>query len=149
MVTAYIILFSILVGRMFYLQIVHGEEYEQQSTYQSTKTREIKSSRGKIYDCNGKILASNEQTYAITLEDTGELETSQEKNEMIIKMLRIIERNNDIVDLEFPIMIDKKNRIKFSVDEAAQLRFKKDIFYNVNLGKYVPYKLDKKSEKRK
>ena len=129
MVTAYIILFSILVGRMFYLQIIHGEEYEQQSTYQSTKTREIKSSRGKIYDCNGKLLASNEQTYAITLEDTGELETSQEKNEMIIKMLRIIEKNHDIIDLEFPITIDKKNRIKFSVDESAQYRFKKDIFY--------------------
>ena len=28
-------------------------------------------------------------------------------------------------------------------------KLEKDIFYNVNLGKYVPYKLDKKSEKRK
>ena len=129
MVTAYIVLFSILVGRMFYLQIIHGEEYEKQSTYQSTKNREIKSFRGKIFDCNGTLLASNEQTYAITLEDTGEIQESKKKNEMIIRMLRIIEKNGDIVDLEFPITIDKKNKIKFSVDKAAQLRFKKDIFF--------------------
>ncbi len=129
MVVAYIVLFSILVGRMFYLQIIHGEEYEQESAFQSTKNRELKSSRGKIYDCNGKLLATNEQKYAVTFEDTGELETSEQKNQMIIKMVRIIEKNDDDIDLEFPLSIDKRDKIRYSVDDDAVLRFKRDIFY--------------------
>lgn len=129
MIIAYVLLFSILIGRMFYLQIIHGDEYEQESTFRDTKSREIKSARGKIYDCNGVLLASNEQTYAITLEDTGELEASEDKNQMIIKMVRILSVNNEKIDLEFPISIDRKGKKRFTVEKAAELRFKKDIFY--------------------
>ena len=58
----YIVLFSILVGRLFYLQIIEGEVYDEKATIKNTKAKTLKSSRGKIYDCNGKLLASNEQS---------------------------------------------------------------------------------------
>ena len=66
LIVVYVVLFSILVGRLFYLQIVQGEAYDEQATIKNEKQKTIKSSRGKIYDCNGKLLASNEQSYAIT-----------------------------------------------------------------------------------
>ena len=34
LVTTYILLFSILVGRMFYLQIVKGETYDREASLQ-------------------------------------------------------------------------------------------------------------------
>ena len=117
LIVVYVVLFSILVGRLFYLQIVQGEAYDEQATIKNEKQKTIKSSRGKIYDCNGKLLASNEQSYAITLEDTGEIESNKQMNEMILKCINLIEKNGDKVTVDFPITIDKKGRFKFTVDK--------------------------------
>ncbi len=129
LIVIYIVLFSILVGRLFYLQIVQGETYDEKATIKNTKVKTLKSSRGKIYDCNGKLLASNEQSYSITIEDTGELEDNKTMNEMILKCISLIEKHGDKISVEFPIEIDKKGRFKFNVDKNAQLRFKREIYY--------------------
>lgn len=129
LVVTYILLFSILVGRMFYLQIIHGETYDTQATLQKQKQKTIKSARGKIYDCNGKLLATNEQSYAVTMEDSKELTDNLSKNRVILKCIRLIEKNNDTLDLDFPIAMGKNGKHVFTVNNAAQLRFKRDLFY--------------------
>ncbi|MCM1244233.1 MAG: penicillin-binding transpeptidase domain-containing protein [Roseburia sp.] len=129
LIVIYIVLFSILVSRLFYLQIVQGETYDEKAAIKNTKIKTLKSSRGKIYDCNGKLLASNEQSYSITIEDTGELEDNKTMNEMILKCISLIEKHGDKISVEFPIEINKKGRFKFNVDKNAQLRFKREIYY--------------------
>lgn len=129
LVTTYVLLFSILVGRMFYLQIINGETYDRQASLQKQKIKTIKSARGKIYDCNGKLLVSNEQSYSITLEDSGELKTNIEKNKMIMKCIALIEKYGDKLNLDFPIERNKNGKFKYNVNHAAELRFKRDIFY--------------------
>lgn len=129
LIIVYIVLFGILVSRLFYLQIVQGETYDQKAAIKNTKVKKLKSSRGKIYDCNGKLLASNEQSYSITLEDTGELKDNKSMNEMILKCISLIKKNGDKISVDFPIVIDKKGRFKFNVDKNAQLRFKREIYY--------------------
>ncbi len=125
----YILLFSILVGRMFYLQIIKGEVYDKEASIQKKKVKTIKSARGKIYDCNGRLLATNEQSYAVTIEDSGELKDNKSKNEMILKCISLIEKNKDTVDLDFPIVITKKGKFKYNVEKSAELRFKRDIYF--------------------
>lgn len=129
LIIVYIVLFSILVGRLFYLQIIEGEVYDEKATIKNTKAKTLKSSRGKIYDCNGKLLASNEQSYSITIEDTGELKENKEMNEMILKCISLIEKYGDKISVEFPIEITKNGRFKFNVDKNAQLRFKREIYF--------------------
>lgn len=129
LIITYVLLFSILIGRMFYLQIINGETYDKEASLQKQKIETIKSARGKIYDCNGKLLATNEQSYSITIEDSGELKTNVEKNAMIVKCISLIEKNGDKVALDFPISITKKGKFKYNVSKAAELRFKRDIFY--------------------
>lgn len=129
LVTMYIILFSILIGRMFYLQIISGEKYDKQASIRNTKVRNIKSARGQIYDCNGKLLAGNEQSYAVTIEDTGDLTDNISKNTMILKCVELIKKNGDKIELEFPIRITKKGKKVFRVEKNAELRFKRDIFF--------------------
>lgn len=129
LVITYIVLFSILVGRMFFLQIISGESYNKKASLQKQKVKTIKSARGKIYDSSGKLLATNEQSYAITIEDSGELKDNLSKNTMILKCIHLIEKNGDSMDLEFPIEIAKNGKFKFNVNKTAQLRFKRDIFY--------------------
>ncbi len=128
-VLTYILLFSILIGRMFYLQIVKGETYDREASLQKQKTKTIRSARGKIYDCNGRLLVTNEQSYSITLEDSGELSENKDKNAMIVKCIALIEKNGDELDVEFPITRTKKGKFRYNVNRAAELRFKRDIFF--------------------
>ncbi|MCH5265642.1 MAG: hypothetical protein J1F02_07060 [Lachnospiraceae bacterium] len=142
MIITYIVLFSILVGRMFYLQIVKGETYDREASLQMQKTKTIKSARGKIYDSTGKLLAANEQSYAITMEDSGELEDNFSKNTMIRKCIKLIEKNGDEIDLEFPLVINKKGKIQWAVNKSAQLRFKRDIFFCKSIDELTPKQQD-------
>lgn len=129
LIVTYVLLFSILIGRMFYLQIINGETYDKKASLQKQKVKTIKSARGKIYDCNGKLLVTNEQSYSITMEDSGELKNNIDKNAMIAKCIKLIEKNGDKLDLDFPITRTPKGKFKFNVNQAAELRFKRDIFF--------------------
>ncbi|MBE5936697.1 MAG: hypothetical protein E7265_01550 [Lachnospiraceae bacterium] len=128
-VIIYVILFFIVVVRMFTLQIVKGDTYIDKTITTTKKERDIKGSRGKIYDCNGKLLASNELSYNVIIEDTGEVTDNAQKNAMIHKMLNIIKKNGDKVDISFPIKLSKDNKLEFSVDENSVLRFKRDAYF--------------------
>lgn len=129
LILVYIVLFSILVGRLFYLQIIQGETYDQKATIKNTKIKTLKSSRGKIYDCNGKVLATNEQSYSITIEDTGQFKDNKTTNETILRCISLIEKYGDRISVDFPIEITKKGKFRFTVDKNAQLRFKREIYY--------------------
>ena len=48
---------GVLIHRIFELQIVNGEQYLNEFSLKIRKERSIPSSRGKIYDRNGKLLA--------------------------------------------------------------------------------------------
>lgn len=59
------ILFMILVLRLFYLQIIKGEEYKKEATLNSLKQSVVPTLRGKIYDKNGEMLATNTTGYQL------------------------------------------------------------------------------------
>lgn len=129
----YIILFFILIIRMFSLQIVEGEDFVDRTVETDEKDRDIKSTRGKIYDCNGNLLATNQISYSVTIEDTGEVTTNAEKNEMIYKMIQILKKNNEKLDIDFEISINKNNEFVFNGDETSELRFKRDAYFKKSI----------------
>lgn len=92
----FILLFAILVNRLFSLQIADTDTYASQAAKRTEKTKSIKATRGKIYDCNGKLLAYNKLSYNIVFaeNDTTADLTSEEKNTMIYKLLKLMEREN-------------------------------------------------------
>ena len=67
----FVILSGILIHRLYVLQIIHGESYRNNFSMKTTKTRTLKSTRGNIYDRNGKNLATNELSNSLTIEDSG------------------------------------------------------------------------------
>ncbi|WP_167956491.1 penicillin-binding transpeptidase domain-containing protein [Anaerosporobacter faecicola] len=127
-VMIYLLLCFALVSRIFTIQIVDGEEHEVEAQQKITKERELKSTRGNILDRNGELLAYNEVSYSITYEDTGELTTNAEKNAMIYKLIRIIEKNDDVLAGDFFIQLDKDGNFTFQKDGSSELRFKRDVF---------------------
>ena len=63
---------GVLIHRVFELQIVNGENYLNEFSLKIKKERSIPSTRGNIYDRNGKLLAYDELAYSVTIEDVYE-----------------------------------------------------------------------------
>jgi penicillin-binding protein 2 len=57
--------FLLLLGRLFQLQIVSGEQYYRRSTDNFVKELERPAVRGQIRDRNGRILAENRPSYGV------------------------------------------------------------------------------------
>ena len=58
-------LFLFVIGRLFYVQVIWGEELQEKAIDQWTREIPIISRRGQITDCNGVILADNKDTYTV------------------------------------------------------------------------------------
>lgn len=129
-VAVYIILFAILVDRMFILQIVQGDTYASEAEARTTKVRETKASRGNIYDCNGKLLAYNKLSYNVIYssnEVTDKL-TSKQKNIMVYNIINIIEKNGGSISVESFMDVDKKGNICYTAEGNSLLRFISEIY---------------------
>ena len=125
---------SVLIGRLFYLQIVRGEDYLENYELQIRRTSEIAATRGNIYDRNGKLLAYNELAYSVTIQDT--LPTNMESDErnetlngILNKVLEIVEENGDSVIDSFGIILDSSGQYQFAeTNETLRLRFVADVY---------------------
>lgn len=139
--TVFTILFAMLGGvliyRCFNLQIVHGEEYLAQFVLEVEKTRDIASTRGNIYDRNGNVLAYNELAYSVKVEDVFESGRTKnaELNDMLYRLIKMIEKNHDHVITDFRIIIDEDGQFAFAVDGTARLRFLADVYGHATIDK--------------
>ncbi len=130
----YLILFSMLINRLFNLQIVNSDSYEEAATNNTTHTREIKATRGNIYDCKGRLLAYNKLSYNVTFEDMDALSnlTTAQKNAMIYNLINIIEKNGGSIDVEFYIEYNQAGKLVFNIEGTKLLQFKADVLYKKN-----------------
>ena len=125
---------SILIGRLFYLQIVRGEEYLENYELQIRRTREIPATRGNIYDRNGNLIAYNELAYSVTIVDTlstdmGDDERNETINGILDQVLNIVEKNGDSVIDSFGIILDSSGTYQFAeTNETLRLRFVADVY---------------------
>ena len=62
-----ILLFIILISRLFYLQIIKSRYFLEKSNNNSLKKVSIPSRRGFIFDSNNRLLAGSVQVYSVLL----------------------------------------------------------------------------------
>lgn len=128
---------SVLIYRIFNLQIVNGEDYLNNFTLRIQKERIIPSTRGNIYDRNGKLLAYNELAYTVKIEDVYESGNTKnaELNKTILDLIRIIEGNGDKIINDFNIILNDNNQFEFAVSDTALLRFLADVYGHTTIDK--------------
>ncbi len=142
-----VLLFAILVQRIFVLQIINGEEYMDNYTLRIQKERVTSGTRGSIYDRNGKLLAYNELSYSVTIEDNGIYESNRQKNKMLNQelntVIHMIEDKGDAISNNFGIQKNENGAYDFIVSGQALKRFLADVYghnkvdelkYNKKLG---------------
>lgn len=59
--------FVIVAARLGYIQIVKADEYSARAVSKQTRTINVTSERGTIFDANGKALAMNESGYIVSV----------------------------------------------------------------------------------
>ena len=96
----------ILLGRLFFLQIVKGKEYRETSNTRLTRESTIEAARGNILDKDGNVLATTKTGYSIELYKTKI--DDEALNNTILKMVKLLEKNNDSYINNFPITSDYK-----------------------------------------
>lgn len=125
----FIVMAGLLIQRIFELQIVNGETYQNEFSLQIRRERSIASSRGNIYDRNGKLLAYNDLAYSVTIEDVYEnTNKNANMNATLLEVFRILEKNGDEVVSDFNVYLDEDGDYAFSVSGTSLQRFLADVY---------------------
>jgi len=139
-----ILLFIILVGRLFYLQVVLGEKYQELANGNRIDIREIQAPRGKIRAQNGKILISNRLAYTVSIipeKANDELNSTLQKVSKILNIdfekmkekvndklkNKAIILKRDISQKELVIIEERKNELPGVIIDKVPVR---DYVYN-------------------
>lgn len=84
-----VLLFVVLIGRLFYVQIIASEDLSRQAIKQMTRTTTVVSDRGLILDSEGNKLVSNvsKSNISIDLNQLNSLENKDKIKEDILKTI--------------------------------------------------------------
>lgn len=77
-------MFTADVARLFYLQVVKGEEYAEKAESQQLSDTEIQAMRGTIYDSAGNVLAQSATVWTVFLDPSN---IKDEKRDLIVDFL--------------------------------------------------------------
>ena len=131
LIMVFIVLVGVLVNRLFSLQIINGESYVKDLSSSIQKDMSVATTRGRIFDKNGVLLAYNDLAYAVRISDSGKYEDNDTKNRLlntsIDKTLTIIEEKGDSYSNDFPIVYSN-GMYEYNIKDNELLRFLRDIY---------------------
>ena len=119
---------SILIIQLFNLQIVHGNEYREQSNTRLTRESVLEATRGDILDKTGNVLATTQMNFSLELYKTKI--DNQTLNDTILKMVNLLEKYEVQYSDSFPIKIDP---IEFKISNEELSNWKKVNSLNENI----------------
>lgn len=139
------VIFVLLVGRLFYMQIVTGEEANTSLTASVTREVTIPAARGNIYDRYGRTLASNKAAFSVEIDDSITIDYDDSVKQLGILYNKLIEKGYSVYD-NLPITLGSKAEFTISGDKLKQ--WKEDIGLekkqmNYNADQVLKYLYDK------
>lgn len=90
-----VVLMMVLTIKLYNLQVVRGDEYKDMAHASTGKILSVSvdAPRGNIYDRNGVLIASNRQSYKITMVNKNNPQS--ERDAMYLELVNIFEKNSD------------------------------------------------------
>jgi len=95
----------VFATRLINLQVINGAAYREQSEKKMLRETAVEAPRGEIYDRNGVVLATSKLAYDVEIYKVGS--SNEEMNKIILRVINILEQNNDEYYSSFPMEDDK------------------------------------------
>lgn len=123
------LMFAALITKLFQLQIIHGEEFQNEYVRLIEKTVTTPGTRGNIYDRSGYLLAYNEPAYSVTVQDTGDYPNNASMNGMLLRLIHILNKHGYQIQGKLEVGLDENGQLIYtSTSEAARKRFLRDYY---------------------
>ena len=134
------IIFATIVLKLLYIQVYKHAEYKEKADVGSTRFISEKAPRGKIYDSEGNVLATNIQTYTLTY--TKPSDDSEDFYSTMDEVFQILADNNEEVEDDLLLKIDSSGKFYFDfktddldTKKLLEIRFKRDRGLNEKIEK--------------
>ena len=113
------ILGIILLLQLFNLQIIHGQEYREQSNTRLARESSLVATRGSILDRNGNKIAGSSMGFSLELYKSKV--DNQTLNQTILNIIEVLEKNEDTYTDTFPININEDGTFTFNFDTEEKI----------------------------
>ena len=140
-----IVAFGILVGRLYYLQIVRHEDYQEQAASQQSKYVQEYAQRGGIYDRNGNALAISSSAENVFISPYELVEYKEDAAKISAALAEILDMDYEEIMTRFKRTDSWYEVLKKKVDEGPQDKiYDVDLTYITSRGKwyYISWKGD-------
>lgn len=137
-----LVLFTVLIGRMVYLQLWRGDYYAKQSDGNRLRQSKISAPRGLIYDSEGKVLVNNLPGYAVVLQKQSKYkeETLQRLSTLLDMPVEDIKKKIEAsANYYEPIMLKNNLDIKLVTRIEEQRRYMPEVMLTVQTIRNYPY----------
>ena len=131
-------LFAALFARLWYLQVLSSEDYEQAAEANRIRVVQVEAPRGRVLDRNGTVLVDNRVSVVVTVDrvqfaELGERRSLEMLNRLAAEMTRygspatveeLLDRVNDqrySLYAPVPVAEDVTEELKIYVEEHAEL----------------------------
>lgn len=136
------LLFVGLIGRIFYLQVVNGENLKKLAYEQWTRSTAQSASRGKIVDCGGSELAVSTQAYKVVVWPAAIKES--ERGRVARELSNLLGVNYDNLLAKLSSSTIREYTVKRQVDEATvstirSLQLGNGVGIAQDVKRYYPY----------
>lgn len=112
------LLMGVFLFVLYNLQVVHGEEYLEDSQRKIPQTETVEAARGNILDTLGRVMVTNRISYQATL-DTSLMGSDQQRNETLLELLQLCRQH----DVEWTDTLPISTQVPFSYTSDAPFYF--------------------------
>jgi penicillin-binding protein 2 len=112
------LIFLLIIGRVFYLQVIRGEYYKNIAENNRIRSLEVKAPRGLIIDRNGEILASNVPSFDLVLSPSEFFNNQSNKDKIYLDISTELGLSQDELRKKIE-EIGESNKERYLIEEAV------------------------------
>ncbi len=122
----FFVLYYLLIVKLFDLQIVNGEKYQNDFKQKTKRTVPISAFRGEIFDRNGNPLAITKSSSSIKIDPSISVSNL---NTVIYDLITLLDKNGENYIDDFPITKEEPFEFTFSTKDQEKW-FKKELKFS-------------------
>lgn len=119
------VLFSILVVKLFSMQIMSGDFYSKEVMDTTIREVPLTAARGSIFDRYGRTVADNKTAFVVNIDPSISVENL---NDVLYSLIRLLESNGEELSVFMPISPEVPHEFQFDDNPSLEETWKNDMY---------------------